>query len=410
VSESRRRLRLGFSCHDAFPSNGANTQQIFWTLSELARLDADVTLIVPALDERSGSDRESIARHYGAHGDITPSSFTVRATGAGVPAGSLARGRFDWTVPRHLKSGAYDLVWTRDPVAAAACVRARLPTVFETFRPDFATRRRFAVWRKVCLHSRHLRGLVLHSRTAADAFVAAGVDRARCLVAYNGFAPATMEPQLDRAAARARTGLPPGVPLVVYAGHATREKGMAQLVGTAAAIPEARFVIVGVDPASRQGTWIDAAARAAGATNITLRPFVRLADVAPYLYAADCLVIPPYDEPDRPHRRGMLPIKVFSYLAAGRAIVAPRLPDLEEVLTDGRTARLVPPLDVAATARAIGSLIGDEDQRERLERNARAMALKYTWEARARKLAAFFHDRLDADASRQASTQVSICV
>ena len=46
-------------------------------------------------------------------------------------------------------------------------------------------------------------------------------------------------------------------------------------------------------------------------------------------------------------------MKTFSYLAAGRPIVAPDLPDLREVLRHNENALLVPPDDVDAAAAAI---------------------------------------------------------
>ena len=50
------------------------------------------------------------------------------------------------------------------------------------------------------------------------------------------------------------------------------------------------------------------------------------------------------------------PLKLFEYLTLGRPIVASDLPAIREVLTDGRTALLVPPGDPPAlAARAAGA-------------------------------------------------------
>jgi glycosyltransferase involved in cell wall biosynthesis len=199
-----------------------------------------------------------------------------------------------------------------------------------------------------------------------------------------------MEPRLDRVAARTSLGLPACDRLVVYAGHAGRAKGIEALIGLAAAVPAATFLLVGIDAASPEAPWINGLARRAGARNVQLVPRVKVADVAAYLYAADVLIVPPTDEPLRRYRRTVTPLKLFTYLAAGRPILAPRLPDIEEVLTDGQTARLVSPRSVNDAAAALVALLSDAALQDHLSRSARSAAADYTWAERARRLVGFF--------------------
>ena len=388
-------LRIAYSCHDSFPSFDTNTQQIFWTLTEVARLGARVDLLIPSVAASPAADaRATIAAHYGAPGEPLPQELAIVAAGRWPATSWLEKARFDWRVPHHLNGESHDFVWTRDIVAAAACARAGLPFVFETYRPDIATRARFAPWRSICLTSRSLRGVVLHSRVAASAFIDAGAPSDRCLVAHNGFAPSLMKPALGRDEARRQLGIPDGGPLIVYAGHSGPEKGIDALIRIAARAPQLRFLIVGIDPDSEQARSIERATRAAGAANLLLRSRVLVSEVAPYLYAADCLIIPPTEGPLRRFRGTVLPMKLFTYLAAGRPILAPRLPDIEEMLTDGATARLVQPDDPGQAATALVDLINDPALQDRLSRNTLAAAGDYTWAARARKLMEFFERML----------------
>jgi glycosyltransferase involved in cell wall biosynthesis len=385
-------LRIGYSCHSTFPSTHTNTQQIFWTLCEVARLGVRLNLSVRALaaSSRGESASETIASYYGARGEAVPANLSIASANRRPEGGWVDEALFDVGAGSRLGAESWDLVWTRDYVAAAACIRARLPTVFETYRLDLARDARFALWRRLVLGSRHLRGLVAHSNLTARGFVDSGLQKERCLVAHNGFAPRLMEPRLDRDTARKRLRLPTDRSLVVYAGHAGPHKGTDTLISMAAAVPDASFLIVGVDPESVEARRIGRLAAAVSANNVMLRPRVPIRDVAAYLYAADCLVIPPSDRPLGRFRRTVLPMKTFSYLAAGRAILAPRLPDLEEVLTDGVTARLVSPTDVAASARALRQLLADDGLRERLASGALAASAPYTWETRARRITKFF--------------------
>lgn len=77
------------------------------------------------------------------------------------------------------------------------------------------------------------------------------------------------------------------------------------------------------------------------------------------------------------------PMKIYSYLASGKAILATALPTHTQVLTD-EVARLVPP-DPAAFGEALLQLASGTDERARLGRNASQLA------ERAYSPAAFHH-------------------
>jgi glycosyltransferase involved in cell wall biosynthesis len=408
-------MRLGYSCHDSFPSSDTNTQQIFWTVFEVTRTGVAVDLVIPSIarapasgDDRGaasgpadamagarGEDamaaaREAVSRHYGVDPRDMSDAFRLVPAGANAAHGPIAKARFDLGVARHLAAGGCDTAWTRDPLAAVSCARRGVPFVFETYRPDFAASPRFAPWRRVCLRQAACRGIITHSRLAAAAFVEAGVPADRVLVAHNGYSPALMEPRLSREDARARLALPGDRPLVVYAGHVGPEKGIDALLRAVARVPEATLLVLGVDERSGEGRWLADAARDAGASNLIVRPRVRVADVAPYLYAADCLAIPPTDAPRQRFARTVLPMKIFTYLAAGRAILAARTPDVSEVLDDGVSALLVPPDEPDAAGEALRRIVGDGALRARLAAGAETASREYTWAARARKLVGWF--------------------
>ncbi len=86
------------------------------------------------------------------------------------------------------------------------------------------------------------------------------------------------------------------------------------------------------------------------------------------------------------------PLKLFEYLAAGRPIVASDLPSMREVLRNDVNGLLVTPGDPDALASALRRLIGDPALRERLARTASDSAAEYTWDRRAERLEALFHD------------------
>jgi glycosyltransferase involved in cell wall biosynthesis len=79
-------------------------------------------------------------------------------------------------------------------------------------------------------------------------------------------------------------------------------------------------------------------------------------------------------------------LKLFEYLALGKPIVASDLPSIREVLSDGRTALLVPPGDAAALACAISRLVSDPELGDDLGTAALALAPSFSWDARAARL------------------------
>ncbi|MGC9268579.1 glycosyltransferase family 4 protein [Acidiphilium sp.] len=84
------------------------------------------------------------------------------------------------------------------------------------------------------------------------------------------------------------------------------------------------------------------------------------------------------------------PLKLFEYMAAGCAIVAPDQPNLREILVDGETALLFEPENWEALWRCIARLASDPALRARLGAAARAEIIRrdLTWAGNARRVVA----------------------
>lgn len=74
------------------------------------------------------------------------------------------------------------------------------------------------------------------------------------------------------------------------------------------------------------------------------------------------------------------PMKIFEYLAMGKAVIAPTVEPVREVLRDGETGLLIEPGDAEAMARQIIRLASDSALRERLGRQGRDYVVaNHTW-------------------------------
>jgi glycosyltransferase involved in cell wall biosynthesis len=82
------------------------------------------------------------------------------------------------------------------------------------------------------------------------------------------------------------------------------------------------------------------------------------------------------------------PLKIFDYMAAGCAIVAPDQPNIREILEHGRTALLFDPEAPQAVWQAIQKLAEDPVLRHQLAEAARAelVARDYTWRGNAGRI------------------------
>lgn len=75
------------------------------------------------------------------------------------------------------------------------------------------------------------------------------------------------------------------------------------------------------------------------------------------------------------------PLKLFEYMAAGRAIVASDIGQIPEIIDHGRNGLLAPPGDITAMAQSIARLLDDPALARTLGQQARADAVaRYGWE------------------------------
>ena len=157
-------------------------------------------------------------------------------------------------------------------------------------------------------------------------------------------------------------------PMLLYVGNLEHYQGVGLLMDAFARIasqqPDAALVIIGGSPRDVEACRAKAAALGLSSRIHLLgpRPLHRLQY---YLEQADVLV--------SPRLRGVnTPMKIYSYLLAGRAVVATRIESHTQVMDDS-FACLVEP-EPAAMGRVLGELMRDPDRRARLGVAAAAVA------------------------------------
>lgn len=359
-------------------------------------------------------DRATPARDpFAFYGVTRVPTFAIETIDHAAAIGGVTgrRAHMLWTGIRRALSGGIDVVYTRDLGVAALLARippSRRPRlVYESHgiapvvsaampdllgRPDLApTARKIArLDRREALVWKRADAYVTITQTLADDLTARYGRRDRLFVVPDG-AP-SMETH-RAAAARPIAGAGSRV-RAAYAGHLYPWKGVDVFLRALAAAPEIDGLgidglIVGGHPDEPDLARVTALGRSLNlGARLTITGLLPPHKVADALASADIFVLP--NTATAISERYTSPLKLFEYLAHGRAIIASDLPALREVLTHDVTAILVEPGDAQALAGALSTLAADAPRRARMGEAALALSRDYTWDRRAERLDAAF--------------------
>ena len=241
--------------------------------------------------------------------------------------------------------------------------------------------------------SPYFRGLVVVNETLKEDYVREyGLDPARILVEHNGAEPVgAVEPAHLEASHGVRCG---------YVGNIYRGRGIDTIVELAGACANVDFHVFGGTPEQVEEIC---AGLPAARPNLHMHGFVPPTDTDALRLGCDILLAPYGRQVSGAAADGsawgetgnlvrwMSPMKVFEYMAAGRAIIASDLPAIREILTHGHNAWLCPPDDFGAWREAVQTLASDPARRARLAEQAHSdFIARHSWTARAERIAQKF--------------------
>jgi len=237
-------------------------------------------------------------------------------------------------------------------------------------------------------------GVFVVSGVLRDYFVERGLSSDQIAVIPNGADPDRFHPA---AADRELRGRFPGRVLVGFAGSFARFHGI-DLLEQAIRRTAAHFVLAGDGIGARE-----LRARLPGQPNLTFLgsvPHERM----PGILAAMDVVVAPYPPQDFFY---FSPIKLFEYMACGRAVLSARLGQIAEVIRDDDNGLLYDPSAPGDFVEKLGALVGDPARRERLGAAARRTIVDhYTWDHHARRVAALL-EAVTSSAPRPTSARAA---
>jgi glycosyltransferase involved in cell wall biosynthesis len=362
------------------PSNPANSIQAMKAVHAFAQLGHDVTLIVPLTEEPPSSASkawESLARYYGL-------SKPFHVEWLPTPSRRL----FFLSAVRRARSLKPNLLYVWPLQSAVLGLVHGLPTILEmhdlpsgrigplyyTYFRDLAGRKRMTVVTKALKKA-------LDERYG-NVFPASDV-----VLAPNGVDLERFADLPTPSTARRHLGLVQA-PTVACAGHLYEGRGMELFLDLAKRLGGVRFLWAGGRPEDVEKWRAQAASQKL--ENVLFTGFVLNEQLPLYQAAADILLMPYSKEIGISSGKGnsasiSSPMKMFEYLATGRAIIASDLPVFHEVLNDSNAVFCAPdkPVDWEG---AVRGLLDNPQRGQQLGKQARKDAEQYSWTERARRI------------------------
>jgi glycosyltransferase involved in cell wall biosynthesis len=148
-------------------------------------------------------------------------------------------------------------------------------------------------------------------------------------------------------------------------------------------VPRAKFLIIGNGPLKDR--WHSMVRELDLQHAFIFAGRVPYALVPTYINASDICVTPFRRRVNVD--RGLSPLKLYEYLACGKAVVGSDISGIGDLLRSTDTGIAVPPEDPEALGNAISFLLNNETARARMAGNARRIAVaNFSWESAARRI------------------------
>jgi len=158
-------------------------------------------------------------------------------------------------------------------------------------------------------------------------------------------------------------------------------------------VPDFHLVLIGPLQERQDRMWLNRVAESPRLQGkVTIRGELEHDQVLAALAQADVCVCP---YPNIQDLNPTYPVKVFEYMAMGKAVVATQLRGISEIIQDGQSGLLVPPGNPQALAEAIRTLYSDESLRERLGQGARERVKAFEWSTINARISTAIDDLID---------------
>ena len=371
-------MKIAYVANSRVPSNAANSIQVMKMCNAFAAHGHQVVLFAKRSAPHVSLD--TLQTFYGTEQPLTVHFYPeVKTVGKRYVHRAFLASKLLVESP--------DLVFGRDITASYLAAQLGFRTMIELHAHVEEYSDSYAACILKILHHKKLERAIVTSHTLKAALVQDfAIDERLLLPLHNG---ADLPPTEEA------IPLPEGPLHVGYIGHLYRGKGMEVIGELVKRCPWAHFHIIGGRSQDVE-QWKDALA---SHTNITFYGFMAPREVAAYRNAMDVLLLPYQrqvyikDNTEPTNGRWMTPLKLFEYMAAGKAIIASRLEVTQEILLHRDDALLCDPERLDDWVDALRELHENASLRTLLGINAQAkLTQELTWHTRTQKILATMNE------------------
>lgn len=351
-------MRILYIANIRFPTEKAHGVQIAKMCEAFADLGHDVEL---AVTDRATDITDDPFTYYGVRRNFTLTRISVPDIVSWGAIGFLIESIvFGMRAARYAKKKAPELLFGRDEIALYF---ASKQIIWETHTGAWNFFARAL--------ARRAHRIIAISQGLKDFYIERGIPADRIVVAHDGIDLEQFAHPQSKAESRARLGLPQDAKIAMYIGRLDGWKGTDTLLEASKLLSDVLTVVIGGEPQQIESL----AARYPQVRFLGYHPYTELADNQA---AADVLMLPNTGK-DPISAKFTSPLKLFSYMASGRPIVASDLPSIREVV-DEQSALLVPADNPQALADCILRAL---DGGGTIAEAARACVQQYSWRERA---------------------------
>ena len=319
-------MKIALITNSRIPSLTANSIQAMKVAQALMQLGHDVRMFAPREVRATGSS--SLRDHYGVR--LSPPLELLTSISG------LKRLDFIVHAQRAAQKFGAELIYTWLPQSAALALWMKYPVVLEMHAD--VTGLMGAWWLRQFWNAKGKKTMTVTTsalRNVLERSTKLKLENEAVIVAPNGVELERYASLPSPSEARRQLNLPDGL-TVGFTGHIYPGRGAELLFELAKQMPHVKFLWVGGTP-ELVSFWKSKLAQG-GVANVTMTGFVEHSRIPLYQAAADVLLMPYSRTIEASSGQDIAevinPMKMFEYMAAGRAIVCADISVIREILND----------------------------------------------------------------------------
>jgi glycosyltransferase involved in cell wall biosynthesis len=294
-------------------------------------------------------------------------------------------------------SNEYNLFYTRQPYFLLALSLFKRPLIYEIHQWKFynsKAREKFIKFLILkALNQKQCKTVVCISEELRKRWVKLGVQSNKTITAHDAVDFTGFSTLVDKSDARASLNLNENMKIVSYVGSLYKNRAIKDIIWAASQIPDIIFRIIGGPQNNKKA--LQKIITNKGIKNIVLTGRIHRTKIPIQLFASDVLLFTMNE--DTFTYDICSPMKIFEYLAAGRAIVAPDLPSMREILSFDFCFLYQFPNKYSLKEKIIEAInFTNKDYNSEKQKAGRIVVnKKYTWEQRTKLIMTKYMENLE---------------